>query len=1163
MQIRAIHQFSTGCSPGDGITNGMLFTRRLLNEAGIASTIYSADVHPELTDVIEPKSAFQDSPDSLLLIHHGISNLHEDWLRGLQARKLMVFHNITPGEFFADDDPIQGALRHGWKQVDSWKHWLDGAIADSAENLSALLAHGYEPERCQVIPLLVDLDKLRRQIPRAAARAMADEFRLLFVGRLVPHKNQLGLVETLHYLHSVFAIRATLVLVGSGNPDYESSIRHAIDRYGLGDAVTLTGKISDEELAQHFAQADLYLSLSRHEGFGMPLVEAMAHGVPVVAFQAAKSNIATTVGAAGMVLTSDSPKVCAATIATLVNQPRLRRQMVINGFKHLDSFQPTVLLAALWDFLHRLGFDIQASMPASGETGCSNGEKQLDFAIEGPFDSSYSLAIVNRELALALAAAGTEEVSGSASGENTAVGAAVGLFAAEGGGSYNPDRDFIASQPSLQKLYQQTPRHSGRQAQNLLRLMYPLRLTAMQGVTHIASCYGWEESRLPESTVRHMNFHSHLVTTMSSWVSKTLVDNGVSAPVATVGIGADHILRVTPDQSQLPYLGSGLRFLHISSCFPRKGVDVLLASYGRAFTAAEDVTLVIKTFANPHHCIESTVARWRQQHPNPPAVVIINQDMPDAALRALYQRCHVLVAPSRGEGFGLPLAEAMLHQMPVVTTGYGGQMDFCSDQTAWLVDYTFAPARSHMVLDGSLWVEPSETRLAEHLSDFYSAWQSQTSQPSAWQDMVGAKTAAAKTLIESQYSWRQVAKNLRAALCWQDQLPSRPPQQRRGWVTTWNARCGIATYSQCLIREGLDDIYILANTNVERLDDDGANVRRCWQSGQDDDLKNLYREIVALGIEQVVIQFNFSLYRLDALGELLTSLQQLGIQTILTLHSSADVWWQDQFKTLRDIFTSLKGCTRILVHTSNDLNRLKDMGLVENSTLIPHGVALAPPVGMVDNPVATILRGKRVIASYGFLLPHKGIFELIEAFSLLAENRPELHLLLVNAQYPTEPSSREIARCQQLVKDLELEQRVTMVTEFLDDSQSLAWLELAEMIVFPYQHTNESASGAVRWGLATGKPILCTPLGIFDDIADVAFFCPEVIPPMIAEGIARILNFDESEKARVHKRQQQWLQAHAWGVVSKRLQALLDALAWEACSKTDGQSAIASQRLLP
>jgi len=124
-------------------------------------------------------------------------------------------------------------------------------------------------------------------------------------------------------------------------------------------------------------------------------------------------------------------------------------------------------------------------------------------------------------------------------------------------------------------------------------------------------------------------------------------------------------------------------------------------------------------------------------------------------------------------------------------------------------------------------------------------------------------------------------------------------------------------------------------------------------------------------------------------------------------------------------------------------------------------------------------------------------------------------------------------------------------------------LELAEMIVFPYQHTNESASGAVRWGLATGKPILCTPLGIFDDIADVAFFCPEVIPPMIAEGIARILNFDESEKARVHKRQQQWLQAHAWGVVSKRLQALLDALAWEACSKTDGQSAIASQRLLP
>jgi len=806
------------------------------------------------------------------------------------------------------------------------------------------------------------------------------------------------------------------------------------------------------------------------------------------------------------------------------------------------------LLKTLYGFLEQLGLDARPSVSATVENGgLRPGEQCFEYALEGPFDSNYSLAIVNRELALALAAEAGDE------------GKSVALFAAEGGGNYSPDLDFVASQPQLQELYQQSQQHSGFQVKNLLRLMYPLRLTGMRGVTNIASCYGWEESRLPESTVRHINFHSHLVTTMSSWVSKTLVDNGVTAPVATVGIGADHILRVTPDPFLLPYLGSGLRFLHISSCFPRKGVDVLLASYGRAFTAAEDVTLVIKTFANPHHCIESTVARWRQQHPNPPAVVIINQDMPDAALRALYQHCHVLVAPSRGEGFGLPLAEAMLHEMPVVTTGYGGQMDFCSDQTAWLVDYSFAPARSHMELNESLWVEPNETQLADLLSSFYSAWQEER-----MQDMIAAKTCAAKALIESEYSWRQVAKKLITALAWQDQLPPRPPQQRRGWVTTWNTRCGIAAYSQCFIREGLADFWILANTNVERLDDDGDNVRRCWQSGQGDDLKNLYREIIGLGIEQVVIQFNFSLYRLDALGALLTALHQRGIQTILALHSSADVWWQDQFKTLRDILPSLQGCTRILVHTSNDLNRLKDMGLVESSTLIPHGVALAPPVGMVDNPVATALRGKRVIASYGFFLPHKGIFELIEAFSLLSENRPELHLLLVNAQYPTEPSAREIARCRQLIQNLELEQRVTMVTEFLDDSQSLAWLELAEMIVFPYQHTNESSSAAVRWGLAIGKPVLCTPLGIFDDIADVALFCSGIMPPMIAEGITRILNFDNNQKVQLHKRQQQWLQSHAWGAVSGRLRALLDALAWQAYEgATNVPPDSRSQRLPP
>ena len=81
---------------------------------------------------------------------------------------------------------------------------------------------------------------------------------------------------------------------------------------------------------------------------------------------------------------------------------------------------------------------------------------------------------------------------------------------------------------------------------------------------------------------------------------------------------------------------------------------------------------------------------------------MINEDLDYGYIINLYKRCHALVAPSRGEGFGLPMAEAMLFDLPVITTGYGGQSDFCTDETAWLIDYSFAYAKTHMKLSDSI-----------------------------------------------------------------------------------------------------------------------------------------------------------------------------------------------------------------------------------------------------------------------------------------------------------------------------------------------------------------------------------------------------------------------------------------------------------------------------
>ncbi|NEV61113.1 glycosyltransferase family 4 protein [Thiorhodococcus minor] len=1117
----AIHQFSIACHAGDGITNGMLLTRRLLRHAGIPSEIYCEECDAPLREETRPFDDYVSRPDQILLIHHGIGNGVEERLRRLADRCLMVFHNITPAEFFDPEDPIQPMLALGWRQVADWKAWLDGAIADSEQNLELLLRHGYDREGCEAIPLLVDLERLGAIQPQHACRPLDDGFRLLFVGRVMPHKNQLGLVETLDHLRRMTGRDARLTLVGNPvDAAYLARLEQEIRDRGLEQAVTLTGRVDEAELARHFQQADLYVSLSHHEGFGMPLIEAMANRLPVLAYNPPESNVDRTVDGGGLLLERDDPLVCAACIAELMDSPRLRARMVDLGERHLESFQPQRLYERLARFLAKL--DIQ--LPRADFH--SSRRAPLKYRIEGPFDSSYSLAIVNRNLAKALAARHPE---------------AVGLYATEGPGDLVPDAGFLRAEPLLEELYRAGCDNAVAEA--TLRLLYPPRVTGMKGLYNGLACYGWEESLLPWETVSDFNQHLQWITTMSHYVSRVLIDNGVSLPVHRVGIGADHILRAQPDPGALPRIKQGFKLLHISSCFPRKGVDVLLKAYAEAFSADDDVTLIIKTFPNPHHDIARQLAQWRKTRRRAPHVTLINRDLADGAIRALYQLSDVLVAPSRGEGFGLPMAEAMLHQLPVITTGYGGQSDFCTEETSWLLDYQFARARTHMGQSASLWVEPDADQLARLLGEFHRHHREGT-----LSGFTAEKRERAYDLVARDFTWDAVAARVDGALDRERRRPLFDPKLSLGCITTWNSKCGIAVYSRKLLSAMLDRVVILANDDATLTATDSPHkVERCWTSGQRDNLKRLEHSILRAGLSQVLIQFNFAFFRLDALKRLLGSLRRNGIQTLITFHSTADVNAGEETLSLRSLLPELQHCTRIFVHGVQDLNRLKSWGLSANCTLFPHGVD--PDRSTTRNDPPAWLAGKRIIASYGFLLPHKGIPQLIEAFASLHAKRPDTHLLLLNAEYPI-PESREVtAHCERLIRKLGLHDDVTLINDYLEDGESLAWLSLAEMIVFAYQRTQESSSAAVRWGLATGRPVLCTPLDIFEDVADAVHFLAGTSPSDIRSGVEALLR-DPRRQAELQARQQAWLEQHDWARLSRRLANLCTAIRLNAADAT-------------
>ena len=115
--------------------------------------------------------------------------------------------------------------------------------------------------------------------------------------------------------------------------------------------------------------------------------------------------------------------------------------------------------------------------------------------------------------------------------------------------------------------------------------------------------YGWEESEFPQRWVDEFNAHLQGITVMSKFVKKILIDNGVKIPIAVSGLGLDHVDNIVADY-QINKELKKYKILHVSSCFERKGIDILLKAYGKAFNINDEVTLIIKTFVNPHNKIE-------------------------------------------------------------------------------------------------------------------------------------------------------------------------------------------------------------------------------------------------------------------------------------------------------------------------------------------------------------------------------------------------------------------------------------------------------------------------------------------------------------------------------------------------------------------------------
>jgi glycosyltransferase involved in cell wall biosynthesis len=358
-------------------------------------------------------------------------------------------------------------------------------------------------------------------------------------------------------------------------------------------------------------------------------------------------------------------------------------------------------------------------------------------------------------------------------------------------------------------------------------------------------------------------------------------------------------------------------------------------------------------------------------------------------------------------------------------------------------------------------------------------------------------------------------------------------------VTTFNQRCGIATYSSHLL-SALDlRASILAPEIASVPSDEPDNITRCWIEGNEDDLSRLDDELTRGEFDTIVVQFNYGFFNLQHLSSLLQKAVARGTHVIITLHSTVDP--NDRSKRLIDLRPALVQCERILVHSINDLNRLKTLGIVNNVTLLPHGV-LNLGAKFTKKPTTRDIGNEKLIASYGFFLPNKGILELIQAIALLRAEGYYCRLRLVNAEYPVADSRNLIQEAKRLIRALNLQSAVELHTDFLADEESLRLIAPADLVVYNYQKTAESASGAVRYGLASSVPVAVSESAIFDDLSDVVFRLKggsiQDLAASLRSALSSISNQDH-HFIEMMRRADDWRHHHSYALIGRRLRGML------------------------
>lgn len=336
-----ILQFLPTLAFGDAVGNDTIALHYAMEEMGYCTHIYCENLDRRIDRKIADDLQMgmpELKSDDLIIYHHSTSSALSEILPKCGCRMMMIYHNITPPDFFKGYSPFSyDCATMGLRELALLSDKVDYCMAVSEFNRQDLIKAGFECE-IGVRPILIPFDDYKKKPDKRIINKYSNGYtNIIFVGRIVPNKRQENVIAAFAYYKKNVNPKSRLIFVG--NPAGYENYFERLKRYAAAmelEDVIFTGHISFPAILAYYHIADVFLCMSEHEGFCVPLVEAMYFNIPVIAYKSCA--VPYTMGESGLVTDSKNPVEIALLIDRVVNDSALRQSIIDGQRKRLDDF---------------------------------------------------------------------------------------------------------------------------------------------------------------------------------------------------------------------------------------------------------------------------------------------------------------------------------------------------------------------------------------------------------------------------------------------------------------------------------------------------------------------------------------------------------------------------------------------------------------------------------------------------------------------------------------------------------------------------------------------------------------------------------------------------------------------------------------------------------